>query len=441
MWRTFWITEWLVVGAWLLVARAAAAEPAESLPSPSPLVGWTIETAVQSGLVRNPDLIAIRQQHGIAAGAVVTARTYPFNPVYETRVRHAGGPESAGITNRVSQEHTLLLEVELHRQRCYRTKEAAAALRRTDWDIATQELALAVRVIRAFDGVLYREDKLRLIEQTVALNTQVADTAGQLLNAGRLRGPDLVLARAEVSDARASLAPGRTLVVTAEAEFRRALGLVDEPVQLNGTLERPVPEIPEAELTQVALERRPDLHSRQAAVAEADARLRLEIANRLGNPTIGPTYELDPTRVSLLGAQLTVPLPAWNRHRGEILQRQAERTRAALELREAEIAVRQDVHAAVQRLGHARTAVETFRNQVLPQLEAARRDMETLFRQGDPGVDVLRVLEVQRHLLRTRDAYLDALKELSDARADLAAAVADPALAYAAPVAAAADAK
>src|SRR5207245_6347743 len=102
------------------------------------------------------------------------------------------------------------------------------------------------------------------------------------------------------------------------------------------------------------------------AMAEAEGRLRLEVANRYGNPNVGPAYEYDATRVNLIGAQITLPLPLFNRRRGEIEQRQAERVRAALDLRQAEIAVQQDVQAALDRLREARAWAGTYRSRVLP---------------------------------------------------------------------------
>jgi outer membrane protein TolC len=104
-------------------------------------------------------------------------------------------------------------------------------------------------------------------------------------------------------------------------------------------------------LLTAALERRPDLRARQAAVLEAEGRLRLAMADRYGNPDLGPDYEYNETRVNFIGAQLALPLPILNTHRGEILQREAERTRAALDLRTAEVTIQQQVHAALERLG------------------------------------------------------------------------------------------
>jgi outer membrane protein TolC len=388
----------------------------------------SIDGAVRWALEHNPELAALRQQHGIAAAGVIIARTYPFNPILESKIRATAGPESAGITNAVSNEHKILLEVEVRGQGTHRRQAAVAALSRTDWEIAFQEVALAVRAARAFQSVLYRQQKLRLIEETVRLNEQAAEGVRRLVEQGKLRGPDLIVARSEANDARTQLSTGRAALATALFDLRRSLGMVKEALELQGTLEVPSQRWDATALTQEALEHRADLHARQAAVAEADARLRLEVANRFGNPNLGPDYEIDATRVSNIGAQITLPLPVCNTRQGEILQRQAERARAALELRQSELLVQQELHAALTRLEEARAGADVYRTQVLPELRAGLDDLERLYSQGDPGVDFSRLIDFRRKLVKARDGYLDALFELSQARADLAAAVGDPSL-------------
>jgi len=44
--------------------------------------------------------------------------------------------------------------------------------------------------------------------------------------------------------------------------------------------------------------------------------------------------------------------------------------------------------------------------ELLPNLRQAVKDMNKLLEQNDPGVDVVRVLNVQRNYLRAFDAYL-----------------------------------
>ncbi len=119
----------------------------------------------------------------------------------------------------------------------------------------------------------------------------------------------------------------------------------------------------------------------------------------------------------------------FNTRRGEIELRKAERERAVLDLNQAEITARQDVEAALSRLAQARAWARDYQQDVLPSLERSRKELEKLFAQGEPGVDALKVIEVQRRYIKAYDSALDALYEVCQAMADLAAAVGDPCLA------------
>ena len=401
-------------------------EKAQSEKAPQ---NFTLDSAIVYALQNNPDLATIRQQRGIAAGAVVIAETYPFNPTWEAYVRGANGPAAAGVTNHVSNEHLLLIDVEIRHQGTYRRQGADAAVTRVEWDIAFQELTLAIRVIKAFDTVLYRQEKEALLERTIKLDQETVNQVEELVKLGKLRGPDLIVAQAEVDDVRSQLSAARQALVAARYEFRRALGMVADPIRLDGKLETPLVTWDAAELVPVGLERRPDLRSKQAAVAEAEAKLSLEIANRFGNPNIGPAAEYDPTRVTLVGFQLILPIPVFNSHRGEILQREAEVTAATLAVQQTDVLIRQDVRSALARLNEADRRVDFYRTRVLPNLRQGIKDVQSLLEKGDPSVTVLHVVDLRRKMLKAEDGYWDAVWEVRQALADLAAAIGDPALA------------
>jgi outer membrane protein TolC len=361
----------------------------------------------------------------MARAAVVIAHTYPFNPAWEAEIRATNGPISAGITNRVSQIYKVLLELELRRQGVYRRQGSHAALSRTQWEIAYQELLLAGRVMSTFNAVLYRRQKLQIVEETFELNAQTLERVNALQGT-KTTAADAIFARTELDDARALLGVSRAVLVTAQNDLRRQLGVVDVDFDLIGHLDPTVDEWEVEVLTKAALENRPDLRGKAAAVAEAEAQLSLAIANRYGNPTAGPSYEYDPSRINLIGVQFSLPLPILNTHKGDIFQRQAERDRANLEVRQNEIQIRQDVKTALDRLHAAGRLVKTYENQILPSLRRAQKDIGDLFEQGT--TDVFHIIDVRRKLLRAREGYLDALFEVSQARAELAIAVGDPAL-------------
>jgi cobalt-zinc-cadmium efflux system outer membrane protein len=423
----------LICYSWLAMAHLGAVPGLAGTPLPEPHAvshALSIDAAVVWALQNNPELAAQRQQRGIAAAGVVIARTYPFNPVWEGKMRAANGPASAGITNHFSNEHKLLIDVEVRHQGRYRREAAGAALSRSEWEIASQEVALAIRVARAFNTLVYRQEKLRFIEEAIRGNEHDVEDLRKLVEKDKADREDLLLARIELDDSRAQVGPGKTALATALHELRRALGVVDEAFEVHGALETHPRQWNLNALTQAALEKRAELHARLAALHEADAKLRLEVANRYGNPNIGPAYEYDPARINLIGAQIVLPLPILNTRRGEIMQREAERTRAALELRQTETQIRQDVEAALARLKEASASQATYQNQLRPRVRARLAEIDRL-RKGKDKVDVAKLLEGRRKLLKSDDGYLDALWEVSQAVADLAAAVGDPALAIA----------
>lgn len=419
--------------ACLGLLAAAGAGRADAPPGPPEVL--TAEAAVAWALQYNPELAALRQQHGIAAAAVVIARTYPFNPTWTNKLFAVNGPESSGITNRVAMEQRVEIDLEVRHQGQYRRQAASAALTRTDWEIAFQEESLAVRVVRAFNTELYYRARLQLAEETVRLNRQTLEQVSEMVSRNLLRPPDRILAQSEVNSSTALLGAARGNVLRARQDVRRALGVTAEAFALSGSLQASPPPADAEALVPLALERRPDLHARQAAVAEADARLRLQIADRFGNPKLGPDYEYNETRDNFIGAEMVVPLPVFNTRKGEIMQRQAERTRAALDLRSTEVLIQQEVRAAADRLANARAWADSYRTQVLPDLEGSLQEVEGRFlKVGD--VPLLTVIDIRRKLLQARAGYLDALWEVSQARADLAAAVGDPSLALDPPEAA-----
>lgn len=387
---------------------------------------FTPVDAVRFALENNPALHAIREQRGFAQGAVVMARTYQYNPISQLSFLGATGP---GIENSLTQAHKVTLDIELFGQRSYRERAASALVTRTEWDIATQELLIAVAANRAYNTVLYRQRKLAVIEDTVRFNGLVVEQVKKLVDLGRLRPADLIVAQTELDAANAQLGQGRTAIAFARSDLRRQFGTLDDSFTVKGELDLPVPTTALEVLAGAALAKRPDLQSRRAMVAETQARLDLQIADRYGNPNVGPLYDTNESRNRFYGVQIGGPIPIFNQKSGEILQARATFAQAVATVRQFEIQSVQDVQAALARYVQARKWADNYAADVLPNLRKAVENMNTLLQQNEPGVDVLKVLGVQRNYLTSFSAYLDAVYEVSQARADLAAAVGDPALA------------
>src|SRR5439155_11982526 len=187
---------------------------------------------------------------------VVLARTYPYNPMYTGVVLAAQGED---VTNHVFNEHSVTLQLEIRGQGKERRAAACAALTRTEWEIAAQEVATAVGVVRAYDTVLYRQQKLHILEETIRLNEQVVDQGRRLVEVARLRPAELILARTELDAARAQRGQGRTALAVARSELRRLLGTVDDNFAVTGELDQPLPTSDTDALVRLAAELRPEV--------------------------------------------------------------------------------------------------------------------------------------------------------------------------------------
>ena len=313
---------------------------------------------------------------GFAQGAVVIARTYPFNPVVQVFELGVGGPAASGITNRAFNETTMRLDLELRGQGNHRRAAAEALVTRTEWEIATQEVLVAVAANRAFNSVLYRQLKLKVLEDTVKMNELVVEQVKKLVEIGRLRPADLIVTRTELDTARAQLGQGRTALAFARADLRRQLGTLDDSFAVSGELDLQIPTTNINEYVSAAMVERPDLQARRLMVTEAQARLRLQIADRYGNPSVGPAFEYNETRDKFVGMWLFSPIPVLNTRRGEIMQAEATVSRTLAEVHQFETQAAQDVQAALVRLAEARKWVESYTSQVLPSLRKADEDMQ-----------------------------------------------------------------
>jgi cobalt-zinc-cadmium efflux system outer membrane protein len=207
------------------------------------------------------------------------------------------------------------------------------------------------------------------------------------------------------------------------------LGTLDDSFVVFGNLDVPLPTTDQGALTQLALDRRPDLHARRAAICEAEANLRLVEANRYGNPSLAPFFSYDATRVSTGGARISFPIPCLNTRRGEILKAETDVAKVHSEVSQLELQASQDVLAALVRLTNAQKWAAGYEKEVLPELYQEKVRTEQLFAKNDPSVDLGRYLTVERAFLKASDTLLDASFELSQAEADLALATAEPTLA------------
>ncbi len=395
----------------------AVPELIPAAPAPSASRAISIDEALAIALAQNPDLAVNRQDMAVAEAQRVIANTYPFNPVFEAQVQAA---DNFDIKSHIRQSYSLLQEIETGGKGKYRRGEASASVNRMGWELRARELATAADVYRKFQAVIAARQKLQLATEASRMNQQFAENAAALLQAGKVNGGDLVLARHEALDSRQAEAIAQSELRLARFELQAALGITDlvalEP-QGDLRLSPPTDYVDLNGVAQSAMANQPEVFAKMAALQQADAAVGLAIANQKANVTFGPAAEVDENETFFIGATLQAPLQIYNRKEGEVMQAEAERSRAAAELEQTRIKVKMAVLTAWQQYDDARRLAALLANEALPQSERYLRDADKLLAAGQ--IDFLKLVELRRRHLVARQQLADTQNQMVLRQIDL----------------------
>jgi cobalt-zinc-cadmium efflux system outer membrane protein len=401
-----------------LPAYRAPADPdaAPALPA-EPSGVLTLGAALAAALARSPALASYSWEVRAREAALLQAHALP-NPELRVEVENFAG--SGAFTGFDAAETTLSLAqlFELGGKRERRSERAALARDLADWDYETARVAVATRTAEAFFALLARQERLGIAEEQHAVAEEAVRTVEAMVRAGavspveaarsRVARERAVLDRSalarQVEDARVALAAqwgGH------EAQFERAAGALDAvaaPPAL-GALLPLVEDAPELARFAAALA------ERRAAVAAEEAERTPDV--RLG---LGGRHHAEDGDGAVV-AELSLPLPLFDRRRGALLEARYQLRRAESEQRLAAGTVHTTLHGTYQRLLGAFEAAALLRERVLPEAERAFAGARAAWRVG--GLRYVEVLDAQRTWFALRDEEIEALADYHVARAEL----------------------
>jgi outer membrane protein, heavy metal efflux system len=402
----------------LLLAFARPAGAAETL---------TLDRALELARSRNPQLLAVRQDREVAGARLEKARYWnPFNPEVEgggaTRQFDGGGSAtqpSAGAS----------IEIEVAGQRGLRIAEAERHLARVDAEIADAERQLTAQVEEAFYQILYLRERLRLLRDVEELNRRLRDAAEARFKSGEVAKLENNLAVVRYSQSRKETLAGQRDYQNGVRALERLLGM--EPIGSSdprGELNANPIAVHEETLVERAVQQRPDLRAREVEIQRVDADTSLTKRLIVPNPTVRGFYDQEVEqpgmRDQIIGGQISIPLPVFDRKQAELTALAAQRTQAGYERTATELAVVSEVRDAYRSYTAAREALELFEKDARGLIAESFRFVETSYRAGK--IDLLQLVVVENDLVASRLSYLDTQRDYWTARIALERAVGQP---------------
>lgn len=181
----------------------------------------------------------------------------------------------------------------------------------------------------------------------------------------------------------------------------REMGQADFPaVVLSDSLEK-LRTVEGANLA-YALERRPEIAAAQAAVAQAEANLRLQEGYRIPDPSLVGGYKRT-SGLDTIVFGVQIDLPFFNRNQGQVSAARAQVKAARAALERVRLTVRAELETALEDYRKRRAMVLKTPRPMLSRALETSQIAQSAYEQG--GADLLRLLDAERVRIETEVLY------------------------------------
>lgn len=293
-------------------------------------VPWSLSTLTLAAIYFHPDLDLARAKLAAARAGVTTAEQTP-NPTASLGLTYNSTvttPSPWTIAPAIS------FLVETFGRRGYRTAEAKALADAAREDLATAGWQVRGRVRAALLDLWAAGERMRLVEEQLALQDELARLVEKRFSLGAASSLDVTRERVDRNRVRLALRDAEQLRAQARTALAIAIGIPAQALE-NATLslgafaEPARVDVVQAQgpLRQNALRQRADVQALLAQYQAAQSALQLQIAAQYPNVTLGPgyTYDQGDNKYSLA---VSAELPVFNRNQGPIAEAAARRAEA-----------------------------------------------------------------------------------------------------------------
>jgi cobalt-zinc-cadmium efflux system outer membrane protein len=403
--------------------------PAEDAFGVEALQHLTLADAQRIAVERNWDLLAAAAGVDAATAQKIVAHEFP-NPSFSlssSKINVDNRPNGTSAGNGAwerSYDTVFAFNqlFEIGGKRRSRQVSAQAGYEGAKAQFFDAKRTLDLAVAKAYMAAALAEENARVLKASAATLRQEASLAQVRFNAGEISNADKN--QIEISAERFEL--DARSAESAAAQGRIAVEILlgaphpNADCRLSDRLEV-LAELPQATNTNSAGTWRPDVVAAEAAVRKAEADLRLQKALRVPDPTVLAQYEHQPPDTpNTLGLGVSLPLPIWNRNRGNILAAEAARNQARLAFEKAKAQAVAEIATALLAYDNATKRWQAYRESIQPKSEEVRKTKAYAYEKG--GASLLDMLVAERDDNDVRLAAAQAAGDTAVALASVKAA-------------------
>jgi cobalt-zinc-cadmium efflux system outer membrane protein len=382
-----------------------------SVPAPrsGPLPpALTLEQALDEAAARSPAIVAARAEVE-AARARLRQAGVRFNPELSVDVENFAGTGPYSGLSGTETTVSINQRLDLGGRRRARVSAAEARLTAQELHLAIAEADLAQAVREQFATAVAARERLGLARENEERARELARIAGVLVDAGREPPLRAIRARSAAAQAAAALSATQAADDAARRTLAAFFGVDAAPPSV-------VSSLGEVRATNVSPRQTLEVRLASAEVAVAKTEIDQERAARRLDPSVGVGIRrIQETGDQAFVAGFSMPLPIFDRNRGNIEAAQADARAAEARLNNMVAQASARIDNARANLAAADARVEALEQAAIPEAGEALRLAQLAYQAGK--IDLIELLDAQ-------EAFASAQNELIEARLARAQAVA-----------------
>jgi cobalt-zinc-cadmium efflux system outer membrane protein len=375
----------------------------------------TADTAVHIALLNNRTLAVQLEEVGIAEADYVAASQIKNPSIYvDFRPPDRGPSRATDIEASATEDVLDILLLPLRKKIAQQGMDRAAML---SADAALQ-LIHDVRV--AFFTFIADQQKLKLQQQMTDAAAASEEFARRQHDAGNINDLDWANQQAAHAEAQLESIHAETRLAQDREQINRLLCV--SGLQVNWSAVDSLPAVSDKELDEPAMlasarSRRLDLAAGRQQVALAEQALTYSRYGLLTEVQVGASMERETDKQVVIGPSLSLELPIFNQHQGQITRAEAEARQARKKLDAMQVTMESEIRLAVQQTMQARSAVKLVEATLVPQRQAVTAATQEQYNGMLVGLYAL--LAAKQSELTARRESIEALLDYWVARADL----------------------
>ncbi len=407
----------LIVSVLLLVSNTSMAQISDPIQREKiePQT-FTLKECITIAFENNLQLAATRNRLGASeAERIKASLLFPSNPKVISKVGQRDGPDGARTTDymvRLSQEF------QVFGQRRKRINVSNKLIERVKFEISDAERNVIAKVKSNFYETLTALQILKLREYVESIFEKLWDATRERYKAGAISALELNSINIGYGQARQQLLVAKSNYQNSLLDLKLLLGKPrDEALNIDGELSYEKLQIDLEDILASAYKIRPDLKAVEFEKERASQEISLRKAERVPNPSLSGFFSREERTDDIVGGFVSISIPVWDRKQSELKKARTAETTASINIRNRRLVIQKEVAAAYRTFMAAQGGIAIYTEEIIPQVDESLELNEISYKEGK--INFIGFLTMQKNLLETRAAYLNALLDYNKAIVNL----------------------